>query len=58
MTSASSMHEIGHSKLFALGQPRGMQWGSRWEGDSGWGTHAHPWQIHVAVLQNQYNIVK
>ena len=52
MTSASSMHEIGHSKLFALGQPRGMQWGSRWEGDSGWGTHVQPWLIHVNVWQN------
>ena len=27
-------------------------------GDSGWGTHVHLWQIHVYVLQNQYNIVK
>ena len=26
-------------------------------GGSGWGTHVHPWQIHV-VWQNQYNIVK
>ena len=30
----------------------------RWEGDSGWGTHVHPWQIHVNVWQNQCNIVK
>ena len=21
----------------------------RWEGGSGWGTHVHPWQIHVNV---------
>ena len=27
-------------------------------GGSGWGTHAHPWWIHVDVWQNQYNIVK
>ena len=27
-------------------------------GGSGWGTHVHPWQIHVDVWQNQYNIVK
>ena len=32
--------------------------GRRWEGGSGWGTHVHPWQIHVDVWQNQYNIVK
>jgi len=28
------------------------------EGASGWGTHVHPWQIHVDVWQKQYNIVK
>ena len=27
-------------------------------GASGWGTHVYPWQIHVDVWQNQYNIVK
>ena len=27
-------------------------------GGSGWGTCVHPWQIHVDVWQNQYNIVK
>ena len=41
----------------ALGWPRGMLWGGTWEGDSGWGTRVHPWQIHVDVWQNQYNIV-
>ena len=25
----------------ALGWPRGMVWGERWEGGSGWGTHVH-----------------
>ena len=25
---------------------------------SGWGTPVHPWQIHVDVWQNQYNVVK
>ena len=33
-------------------------WGRRWEGGSGLGTHVHPWQIHVDVWQNQYNIIK
>ena len=37
---------------------RGMVWGGRWEGGSGWGTCVHPWWIHVDVWQNQYNIVK
>ena len=33
-----------------------MEWGGRWEGGSGWGTCVHPWQMHVDVWQNQYNI--
>ena len=31
----------------AMGWPRGMVWEGRWVGCSGWGTHVHPWQIHV-----------
>ena len=27
-----------------LGRPRGMGWGGRWEGRSGWGIHVNPWQ--------------
>ena len=27
-------------------------------GGSGWGTHIHPWLIHVNVWQNHHNIVK
>ena len=38
-------------KASALGQPRGMGWGGRWEVGSGWGTHAHPWLIHGNVWQ-------
>ena len=53
MTSPSLMHEAG-----TLEQPGGMGWGGRWEGSSEWGTRVHPWQIHVDVCQNQYNIVK
>ena len=41
----------------ALGSPRGMGWGRRLEGGSGWGTHVHPWLIHVDVWQNHYNII-
>ena len=43
MTSASLMHEAGHSKLVLWDNPEG------WGGDSGWGTHVHPWLIHVDV---------
>ena len=28
-----------------------MGWGGRWEGGAGWGTHVHPWLIHVDVWQ-------
>ena len=41
-----------------LGWPRGMVWWGRWEGGSWWGTRVYPWQIHVDVWQNQWNIVK
>ena len=33
----------------ALRRPRGMVQGRRREGRSGWGTHVHPWWIHVDV---------
>ena len=42
----------------ALGRPRGMVWGGRREGGSGWGTHVDLWRIHFSIWQNQYNIVK
>ena len=34
-----------------LGRPRGIRWGGRWEGGSGWGIHVNPWLIHVNVWQ-------
>ena len=36
----------------ALGWPWGMGRGGRWEGGSGWGTHVHPWLIHVMYGKN------
>ena len=61
------IYEMSHQSRFdagywmlgagALGGPRGMVRGGRREEGSGWGTHVHPWQIHVDVWQNQYNIV-
>ena len=47
MTSPSSMHETGHFKLMNWDNPEG--WDE--EGGSGWGTHVHPWLIHVNVWQ-------
>ena len=35
----------------ALGRPRGMGWGGRWEGCSRWGTHINQWLIHVNIWQ-------
>ena len=54
----------------ALGRPRGMGWGWRWErgirmgwrgrqeGGSGWGTHVNPWLIHVNVWQKPLQYYK
>ena len=42
----------------ALGRPRGMGWGGRWEGRSGWGTHVNPWLIHVNVWQKPLQYCK
>ena len=42
----------------ALGRPRGMGWGGRWEGASGWGTHVNPWLIHVSIWQKSLQYCK
>ena len=42
----------------ALGRPRGMGWGERQEGGSGWGTHVNPWLIHVNVWQKTLQYCK
>ena len=42
----------------AQGRPRGMEWGGRWEGESGWGTHVNPWLIHVNVWQKPLQYCK
>ena len=35
-----------------------MGWGGRWEGGSGWGTHVHPWLIHINVWQKPLQYCK
>ena len=50
------MHET--LKAGALGQPWGVRWGGRWKGGSGWGTHVHPWLIHVNVWQKSLQYSK
>ena len=42
----------------ALGRPRGMGWGGRWEEGSGRGTHENPWLIHVNVWQKPLQYCK
>ena len=42
----------------ALGRPRGMGWGGKREGGSGWGTHVNPWLIHVNVWQKPLQYCK
>ena len=42
----------------ALGRPRGMGWGGRREGGSGWGTHVNPRLIHVNVWQKPLQYCK
>ena len=53
ITSPGWMHETS-----AQGWCRGMGWGGRWEGGSGWGTHVNPWLIHVNVWQKPLQYYK
>ena len=57
IASPGSMHETGCSELVHWDDPEGWD-GEGGGGGSGWGTHVHPWLIHVIVWQNHYNIVK
>ena len=42
----------------ALGRPKEIGWGGRWEEGSGWGKHVNPWLIHVNVWQKQLQYCK
>ena len=59
-TSCQSRFDARHWMLGAgaLGRPRGMEWGGRREEGSGWGTHVHPWLIHVSVWQKPLQYCK
>ena len=52
-----SMHETGCSGL-VYWDDLGVGWGGRWEGDSEWETHVHPWLIHVVVWQKPLQYCK
>ena len=49
MTSASSMHEAGHSKLVLWDNPEGL--GGEGFGVQDGGTHVDPWLIRVDEWQ-------
>ena len=50
------MHEAGCSGLVHWEDPEG--WDGEEGGRSGWGTHVHPWQIHVNVWQKPLQYCK
>ena len=58
ITSPGLMHDTGCSRLVHWDDPEGSAGEGGWAEGSGWGTHVHPWWIHVDVWKNQYNIVK
>ena len=51
------MHETGCSGLVHWDDPEGWD-GEGEEGGSGWGTHVHPWLIHVNVWQKPLQYCK
>ena len=51
MTSASLMHEAGHSKSVLWEKPEGWGGEGRGRGVQDGGTHAHLWLIHANVWQ-------
>ena len=50
ITSPDSMHETGCLGLVHWGDSEGWD-GEGGNGSSGWGTHVHPWRIHVNVYK-------
>ena len=50
MTNPSLMHETGHSKPVHWDNPEGWDGEGGGVGGSGWGTHVHPWLIHVKCM--------
>ena len=58
ISSPGLMQDTGSLGLVHWNDPEGWYREGGGSGGSGWGTHVHPWWIHVDVWQNQYNIVK
>ena len=57
ITSPRWMHETS-AQGWCTGKTRGMGWGGRWKGGSGWETHVNTWLIHVNVWQNPLKYCK
>ena len=51
MTSPSSVHEAGHSKLVFWDSPEGWDGEASGRGVQDEGTHVHTWLINVNVWQ-------
>ena len=58
IASLGSMQDTGCLGLVHWDNLEGCYGDGGGRGGSRLGTHVHPWQIHVDVWQNQYNIVK
>ena len=58
IASPGLMQDIGCLGLVHWDDPEGWYGEGGGRGCSGWATCVHPWQFHVDVWQNQYNIVK
>ena len=58
IASPGSMHETGCPGLVHWDDPEGWdrEGGGRW--GSGWGTHVHPWLVHVNVWQKPLQYYK
>ena len=58
IASPGSMQDTGCLALVHWNDPEGLDGEGGGRRGLGWGTHVHPWRIHVDVWQNQYNILK
>ena len=58
IASPGSMHETGCSRLVHWDDPEGWDGEEGGRGSSGWGTHVHPWWIHVNVWQKPIQYCK
>ena len=58
ITSPGLMHGTGCSGLVHWDDPEGWDREGGGRGGSGWGTHVHPWLIHVNVWQKPLQYCK